>query len=120
MAHCLDELGPFHRTEFPQVFQHCQYEGQLQLGRCPAPGWTWLPADYTAEDHLFRLYTVEDGEKGSEILAIRASSSISPGESNFDLLTTAGNIYYEVRIAQDEPYDLNVQRVQYMFTVLSD
>ena len=68
----------------------------------------------------FKLYTVEDGEKGSEILAIRASSSISPGESNFDLLTTAGNIYYEVRIAQDEPYDLNVQRVQYMFTVLSD
>ena len=79
-----------------------------------------VTADYTAEDHLFRLYTVEDGEKGSEILAIRASSSISPGESNFDLLTTAGNIYYEVRIAQDEPYDLNVQRVQYMFTVLSD
>lgn len=78
-----------------------------------------VTATYSAEEHLFQLYTVEEGERGREILAIRAAPSASLDQTEFKALTSSGNVVYEVRIADDEPYDLNVQKVQYMFTILA-
>lgn len=115
----MDELEPVHRPEsLPKSSSIVNLKDSYSL-LLPSSWVDMVTADYSAEEHLFRLYTVEEGERGKEILAIRAAPSASLDQTEFKELTSSGNVVYEVRIADDEPYDLNVQKVQYMFTILA-